>query len=156
MIMTKLYLLLILSVSLDNNQQCKEITNQKSIQKAVQQIQQHTDCLYGLVNIAGFFDQFPLVEAKPERFYQLINIHLVGQQHITQVLFPLLKQAKGRVINLSSETVLPQMPIQAYGLSKKLFDIWSTQLRMGIGSARHESDYDPCRRAQNSFYSEVY
>lgn len=109
-----------------------DITDQKSINNAVQKIYQHTDCLHGLVNIAGLFDQFPLVEAEHERFNQLIHINLIGQQNITQALFPLLKQAKGRVINLSSETVLAQMPLQAYGFSKKLFDIWSAQLRMEL------------------------
>ena len=109
-----------------------DLTNQKSINYAAQQIQQHTNCLHGLINVAGFFDQFPLVEVDPERFNQLISINMIGQQHITQALFPLLKQAKARIINLSSETVLAQMPLQAYGLSKKLFDIWSTQLRMEL------------------------
>jgi NAD(P)-dependent dehydrogenase (short-subunit alcohol dehydrogenase family) len=109
-----------------------DITNQQSIESAIQQILQYTDQLYGLVNIAGFFDQFPLVEAGPERFNKLMNINLIGQQHITAALFPLLHKAKGRVINLSSETVLAQMPLQAYGFSKKLFDIWSAQLRMEL------------------------
>lgn len=109
-----------------------DITSQKSIESAIQQIHQYTDQLNGLVNIAGFFDQFPLVEADPERFNKLMNINLVGQQYITAAMFPLLKKAKGRVINLSSETVLAQMPLQAYGFSKKLFDIWSAQLRMEL------------------------
>lgn len=109
-----------------------DITDLKSIRNATQLILEHTDRLHGLVNIAGFFDQFPLVEADPERFNQLIDINLLGQQHLTQALFPLLEKAKGRVVNLSSETVLAQMPLQAYGFSKKLFDVWSTQLRMEL------------------------
>jgi NAD(P)-dependent dehydrogenase (short-subunit alcohol dehydrogenase family) len=109
-----------------------DITNQQSIKSAVLQIRQYTDQLYGLVNIAGFFDQFPLVEADPESFNKLMDINLIGQQHITSAMFSLLHKAKGRVINLSSETVLAQMPLQAYGFSKKLFDIWSAQLRMEL------------------------
>lgn len=109
-----------------------DITDQISIDRAMDKIRTYTDRVHGLVNIAGYFDQFPLVEAEPKRFKQLIDINLLGQQNITKAFFPLLKPARGRVINISSETVLAQMPLQAYGFSKKLFDIWSTQLRMEL------------------------
>ena len=61
-----------------------------------------------------------------------MQTNLAGHQNITQALFPLLFNGKGRVINLSSETVLSQMPLQSYGFSKKLFDVWNTQLRMEL------------------------
>ncbi len=108
------------------------VTDPKSIEKAVQQIRSFTQHLNGLVNIAGIFDQFPLAEATPSSFEQLIKVNLLGAQYITQALFPLLKEVKGRVINLSSETVLVQMPLQSYALSKKFFDVWSAQLRMEL------------------------
>lgn len=108
------------------------ITDPESIERAVQQISSFTQHLHGLVNIAGVFDQFPLAEARPASFERLVKVNLFGAQFITQALFPLLKEVKGRVVNLSSETVLAQMPLQAYGLSKKFFDVWSTQLRMEL------------------------
>ena len=109
-----------------------DITNDESIKAAVTKIRQITDYLNGVVNIAGVFDQFALVEAQPESFKRLIDTNLVGAQLLTSALFPLLKNARGRVINLSSETVLAQLPLQSYGLSKKLFDTWNTQLRMEL------------------------
>jgi len=110
-----------------------DITSSASIENATEQIKIQTSYLNGIVNIAGTFDQFPLVEAEPLAFEKLINVNLIGHQSITKALFPLLLKAKGKVINLSSETVLAQMPLQSYGFSKKLFDVWNTQLRMELG-----------------------
>jgi len=107
-----------------------DITNSKSIEDAILQIKKLTTQLKGLINIAGAFDQFPLVEVDHSSFENLINVNLIGHQKLTRALFPLLFNAKGRVINLSSETVLAQMPLQSYGFTKKLFDMWNTQLRM--------------------------
>lgn len=109
-----------------------DITNENSIEQARRTIASITDKLSGLVNIAGIFDQFPLMEVSHDAFEKLINTNLVGHQVMTRTFFPLLYKGKGRVINLSSEMVLAQLPLQAYGFSKKLFDIWSTQLRMEL------------------------
>lgn len=109
-----------------------DITNPESIEEAVKVIKSHTSYINGIINIAGKFDQFPLIEVEPRSFEDLINVNLIGQQSITRALFPLLSKAKGKVINLSSETVLAQMPLQAYGFSKKLFDVWNTQLRIEL------------------------
>lgn len=109
-----------------------DITDPLSVQKAVQHIQSVTTNLHGLVNIAGVFDQFPLAEVRMDSFEKLLNTNLIGSQRLTNALFPFLYKMKGKVINLSSEMVLAQMPLQAYGFSKKLFDIWNTQLRMEL------------------------
>lgn len=109
-----------------------DVTEVTSIKLALNQVRKITNQIHGLINIAGKFDQFPLAEADSRAFNCLININLIGPQQITKACFPLLDQAKGRVINLSSETVLAQMPLQSYGFSKKLFDVWNTQLRMEL------------------------
>lgn len=110
-----------------------DITDINSINKATEIVKSHTSTLYGIVNIAGIFDQFPLAEVAPESFEKLIRANLLGPQFIVQSFFSFLVRGKGRVINLSSETVLAQMPLQSYGFSKKLFDVWNTQLRMELG-----------------------
>lgn len=109
-----------------------DITSRESIKAALAIIEGKTNKLHGLVNIAGRFDQFALVEAKEDAFEKLLNVNLYGPQLLTSMLFPLLKNAKGKIVNISSETVLAQMPVQAYGLSKKLFDVWNSQLRMEL------------------------
>jgi NAD(P)-dependent dehydrogenase (short-subunit alcohol dehydrogenase family) len=109
-----------------------DISSRESIKQMLAIIERNTNQLHGLVNIAGRFDQFALVEAKEGAFEALLDVNLYGPQQLTSLLFPLLLNAKGRIINLSSETVLAQMPVQVYGLSKKLFDVWNSQLRMEL------------------------
>lgn len=110
-----------------------DIINKENIDHALVTIKSHTDCLHGLVNIAGIFDQFPLAEVEDEKFDNLIEANLIGQQKLTKTLFPLLHRGKGRIVNLSSETVLAPMPLQSYGFSKKLFEVWNDQLRLELG-----------------------
>lgn len=109
-----------------------DITIKQSVIQALNVIKQSTNALQGLVNIAGTFDQFALVESQDDAFQRLLNANLIGPQLVTSLFFPLLKNAEGRIVNLSSETVLAQMPLQAYAFSKKLFDTWNTQLRMEL------------------------
>lgn len=115
----------IIQISLD-------ITDQQSIDRAVKKIRKTTDKLHGLVNLAGTFDHFALAEVESATFRKLIDVNFSGQQQLTQSVFPMIQNAKGRIVNLSSETVLALMPLQAYGFSKKLMDVWNTQLRMEL------------------------
>jgi 3-oxoacyl-[acyl-carrier protein] reductase len=110
-----------------------DIADNSDVLSAFELIKSHTSELHGLVNIAGIFDQFPLMEAEHKQFDDLIFTNFIGHQHLTKTLFPLLYRGKGRVVNLSSETVLAPMPLQAYAFSKKLFEIWNDQLRMELG-----------------------
>ena len=103
-----------------------------SINEAAKYIKSQTSQLHGIINIAGIFDQFPLMEVDHDRFNQLINTNFVAHHHLTRMLFPLLHEAKGRIINLSSETVLSPMPLQSYAFSKKLFEAWSDQLKIEL------------------------
>jgi NAD(P)-dependent dehydrogenase (short-subunit alcohol dehydrogenase family) len=110
-----------------------DIADHSDILSAYEMIKSHTSELHGLVNIAGIFDQFPLMEAEHKRFNDLVFSNFIGHQHLTKTFFPLLYRRKGRVINLSSETVLASMPLQSYAFSKKLFEAWNDQLRMELG-----------------------
>jgi NAD(P)-dependent dehydrogenase (short-subunit alcohol dehydrogenase family) len=107
-----------------------DISDQKSVLDALNRIRAKTAGLEGLINIAGIFDQFALAEVASDRFEELIKTNFIGHQYLTNSLFPLLHKSRGRVINLSSETILAPMPLQAYAFSKRLFEIWNEQLRM--------------------------
>jgi NAD(P)-dependent dehydrogenase (short-subunit alcohol dehydrogenase family) len=109
-----------------------DITKRPEVFSAYESIKSYTNELHGLVNIAGIFNQFPLMEADHEHFDQLVNVNFIGHQHLTRTLFPLLFTGKGRVVNLSSETILAPMPLQAYAFSKRLFEVWSDQLSMEL------------------------
>jgi len=109
-----------------------ELNKKSSIEDAVRKIESKTNHITGLINIAGMFDQFPLMEVDNDRFDRLIQINFIGQHYLTRALFPLIFRSKGRIINLSSETVLSPMPLQSYAFSKKLFEVWNDQLRIEL------------------------
>ncbi len=109
-----------------------DITDIYDVKRAVEVVNGITGHLEGLVNIAALFDQFPLAEADPVAFENLIKTNLTGAQNITAALFPLLYEGKGRIVNLSSQSALVPMPLMSYGFSKKIFDDWNTQLRMEL------------------------
>lgn len=109
-----------------------DITDQKSVIDALEKIKAKTTRLEALINIAGKFDQFSLVEVANNTFDELIKTNFTGHQYLTNALFPLLHKSRGRIINLSSETILAPMPLQAYAFSKRLFEIWNEQLRMEL------------------------
>lgn len=111
--------------------QC-DITDETSLNNAVEVVKTITDKLSALINLAGKFDQFPLVEDSMNGFRKIIELNLLAQQAVTMSMFPLIRKGKGRIVNLSSETVLAQLPLQPYGLAKKMFDLWSSQLRIEL------------------------
>jgi len=109
-----------------------DISDRTSIREAYLQVRQLTSGLDAIINNAGLFDRFPLVETEPERFEKLIYTNVSGHQFVTQQFFTLLYKRKGRVINISSESALVPLPLLTYGMSKRMFDVWSCQLRQEL------------------------
>lgn len=58
--------------------------------------------LDGLVNNAGTAHAAPLEFVPLERFREQMEVNLVGQLAVTQALLPLLRTAKGRIVNVTS------------------------------------------------------
>jgi NAD(P)-dependent dehydrogenase (short-subunit alcohol dehydrogenase family) len=109
-----------------------DVTDHASILNAYDEVQKRTERLDVLINNAGIFDQIPMVEGGPERYEQLINVNVLGGYRVTNIFFPLLHNAMGRIINLSSETARTLLPFQSYGSSKYMMEAWSNLLRMEL------------------------
>ena len=105
------------------------VSDPQSVARALAEVRQSTDGLDGLVNNAGLFDQFPLAEGQTDRFERLLQVNVLGAQRVTEAMFPLLLARKGRVVNISSESVLALMPMQTYALSKRMLEVFSDVLR---------------------------
>ena len=105
-----------------------DVSDPNSVEAAATVVRSHTDGLDVLVNNAGVFDQFPLVEGGQEGFRTLIETNLMGPDRVTRALFPLLKKRKGRVINICSESAMSLLPFQVYGLSKRMLEDYSNVL----------------------------
>jgi NAD(P)-dependent dehydrogenase (short-subunit alcohol dehydrogenase family) len=58
--------------------------------------------LYGLVNNAGMAASAPLEFIPMDDFRSQIEINLTGQVAVTQAFLPLIRMAKGRIVNISS------------------------------------------------------
>ncbi|KAH1184998.1 hypothetical protein KIL84_012939 [Mauremys mutica] len=81
------------------------LTDSSSIDNAVEFVKQETDGegLFGLVNNAGRATPMaPTDWMQIDDFHTIMDVNLMGLIEITLKLLPLLKKAKGRVINVAS------------------------------------------------------
>ena len=81
-----------------------DVTKQKSIDDARAKIEEAVgeDGLYGLVNNAGIGVGGPIEFLPLADFKKVIDVNLLGQVAVTQAFLPLIRPAKGRIINITS------------------------------------------------------
>jgi NAD(P)-dependent dehydrogenase (short-subunit alcohol dehydrogenase family) len=86
--------------------------------------------LAGLVNNAGIAVAGPIEFLPVAQLRQQLEINLIGQVAVTQALVPALRQARGRVINVSSIGGRMALPLMgAYSMSKFGLEGFSDSLR---------------------------
>ncbi len=69
--------------------------------------------LTGLVNMAGIIVEGPLEAVSPAGLRRQLEINVVGPFALTQALLPLLKQARGKVVNI--EAISAHLTVPFYG-----------------------------------------
>ncbi|KAF2094150.1 putative short-chain dehydrogenase/reductase [Rhizodiscina lignyota] len=80
-----------------------DVTSAESIAAAVQQVEKITDGkLDFLINNAGYGYYMPLMDADIEKAKKQYDVNVWGVLAVTQAFFPLLRAAKGTVVNQSS------------------------------------------------------
>ena len=86
--------------------------------------------LAGLVNNAGYAVPAPLEFLPLDELRAQIEVNLVGQLGVTQAVLPLLRAARGRIVNVSSMAGFVAGPmIGAYHVSKFGLEAMSDSLR---------------------------
>ncbi len=60
--------------------------------------------LWGLVNNAGVFYAAELEMTSETLFRETLDVNLLGMLRVTQTFLPMIRQARGRVVNVSSVT----------------------------------------------------
>jgi NAD(P)-dependent dehydrogenase (short-subunit alcohol dehydrogenase family) len=97
-----------------------DITDQEQISQAAEQVSQATGAeLAGLVNNAGIGVGGPVELLSMDDFRRQIEVNLIGQIAVTQAFIPALRQARGRLVFISSIGGLVAMPYMApYHASK--------------------------------------
>lgn len=79
-----------------------DVTNGDSIAKAASEVEQQSNGLDGLVNVAGIGVAGPVEYVSPEDLRYVFEVDVVGQIAVTQAFLPLLRKSRGRIVNISS------------------------------------------------------
>ncbi len=87
--------------------------------------------LAGLVNVAGIGMMRPMEYASPRDLQEIFEINVFGQIAITQAFFSLLRQSRGRVVNITSIGVNIAIPFGGLlNASKAAFALMSDTMRL--------------------------
>ncbi|RYH16985.1 SDR family NAD(P)-dependent oxidoreductase [archaeon] len=111
-----------------------DVTSKSSIMKAVENIKvymkDHNLPFVGLINNAGIghgivFETYPLEEAR-----RVFDVNVFGLMEVTQFFLPLLRESKGRIINIGSFAGTHAMPMgSVYCATKHAVEALSDSLR---------------------------
>ena len=109
-----------------------DVTDQGAIASAAREVSEAVGAqgLAGLVNNAGIAVPAPLEYQPIDDFRRQIEVNLVGQVAVTQAFIPLLRAARGRIVNVSSIGGRVAVPLLgAYAASKFALEGFSDVLR---------------------------
>ncbi|MEV4113254.1 SDR family NAD(P)-dependent oxidoreductase [Nonomuraea sp. NPDC049695] len=89
-----------------------DITDAEAIAAAVTQVEEAVGAagLAGLVNNAGIGEPWPMELVPLEVFRNHLEVNLTAQLAVTQAFLPLIKRARGRIVNVGSEGGRITMP----------------------------------------------
>lgn len=82
-----------------------DVTDPELIRRAVLQVEEATGGvgMAGLVNNAGIGAPWPIELVSLEEFRRHLEVNVTGQLAVTQAFLPMIKRARGRVVNIGSE-----------------------------------------------------
>ena len=110
-----------------------DITDTAQIQRAVQEIKTNlanSGRLVGLINNAGIILSGPLEFFPLERLREQLQVNVIGPIAVTQAFLPLIRNGKGRIINMGSASGLFAPPfLGPYAASKFAMEAWTDALR---------------------------
>ncbi len=112
-----------------------DVSDGESICRAEEEVRRAvgSEGVAGLINNAGIAFHSSLEFAPLEALRQLLEVNLLGVLAMTQAFLPLVRRARGRIINISSQSVLTPTPFHApYTISKVGLDALSDALRLEV------------------------
>jgi len=84
-----------------------DVSDWKSISKAVSEIEKETSHIDILINNAGLWIQGPIQDNDPEKIREIINVNTLGPILMTKAVVPAMKKQKsGVIININSQAGL--------------------------------------------------
>jgi NAD(P)-dependent dehydrogenase (short-subunit alcohol dehydrogenase family) len=112
-----------------------DVTNSEQIAAAGEQITEIVGeaGLYGLVNNAGMAEPNALEFIELDDLRYQLEVNLIGQLAVTQTMMPLIRKARGRIINISSISGrVAQALVGAYNISKFAMEAMTDVLRLEL------------------------
>ncbi len=110
-----------------------DVTSKEDVVEVKKIIEQKTSGLFGLVNNAGITKAGPLMDISMEDLRAQFEVNLFGVHQITQAVFPLLLQTKGRIVMMSSDSGFFATPfVGPYCSSKFALEGYADSLRREI------------------------
>jgi NAD(P)-dependent dehydrogenase (short-subunit alcohol dehydrogenase family) len=109
-----------------------DVTESESVQAAAKVIGgEAPDGIHAVVNFAGIMFVGALVEVTEADLQRILDINVLGTYRVNKALFPLVRQANGRIVNISSETGWQRalMLNGPYAMSKHAIEAYSDALR---------------------------
>ena len=86
--------------------------------------------LWGLVNNAGITGiPVPYHWLEKREIQRILDVNLMGTIEVTNVFFPLIRRAKGRIVNVSSATAVLPLRLGGYSISKMGVEGFSDGMR---------------------------
>ena len=114
-----------------------DLTDDKSIKNAFDYVKKITNKLDLVSNFAGIVTLGSLVELPIDTLDTIVKINLLGTYKINNIFFPLVYNAKGRIINISSEYgKICGIPFHGYyGITKHAIEVYNDSLRRELLSS---------------------
>ncbi|OQW36083.1 MAG: short-chain dehydrogenase/reductase [Nitrospira sp. SG-bin1] len=112
-----------------------DVTDSATIQRSHAIVSERigTNGLYGLVNNAGIAVPAPLEAIPITDFRRQLEVNVIGQVAVTQAFLPLIRQARGRIVNMGSIAGLSTMPLMGpYSASKFALEAITDALRLEV------------------------
>jgi NAD(P)-dependent dehydrogenase (short-subunit alcohol dehydrogenase family) len=81
-----------------------DVTKPEQVNAAIKEIETQGTGLYGLVNNAGIAKAGPLVEIDDATMQTQFDVNFFGLHRVTRACFPFLRQSKGRIVMMSSDS----------------------------------------------------
>ena len=131
-----------------------DVTDQASIERAKGQVSQAVgdSGLAGLVNNAGIGFVSPLEFAPLDELRRLFEVNVFGLLAVTQAFLPLLRQGRGRVVNISSTASIMVAPFHGpYSASKFAVNGLSDALRLELKPLDVQVSASRVRKCQNTY-----
>jgi NAD(P)-dependent dehydrogenase (short-subunit alcohol dehydrogenase family) len=107
-----------------------DVTDRASVRKAREALQQSEAGLDGIVFAAGIYEGGPLLEVPEEVMRRTLDVNVLGAARVVNEFFPLLREGRGRLVFVSSESTRAAMPFTGpYVVSKRALEAYAETLR---------------------------